>query len=94
MVNTIPATLNGQSFNPRDDFTGVKIAYDLLYAHTPFLQAAKKQGIRIINGGEMFLQQGAKQFKLWTGQDIPQKALDKVQERIESPENYPSKVLV
>jgi len=83
VVNTIPATLNGQSFNPRDCFKGVSIAYDLLYAHTPFLQSAKEQGVRTINGGEMFLKQGAEQFKLWTGKDMPQKAFDKVQKRIE-----------
>jgi len=83
VVNTIPATLNGQSFNPRDCFKGVSIAYDLLYAHTPFLQSAKEQGAHIINGGEMFLQQGARQFKLWTGKDMPQKALDTVQKSIE-----------
>lgn len=82
VINTIPATLNGQSFNPRTCFNGVDIAYDLLYAHTPFLQAAKEQGVCIINGGEMFLQQGARQFKLWTGKDMPQVAFDRVEKRI------------
>jgi len=82
VVNTIPATLKGQSFNPRDCFKDVSIAYDLIYAHTPFLESAKEQGVRIINGGEMFLQQGVRQFKLWTGKDMPQKALDTVQKRI------------
>ena len=83
VVNTIPATLNGEAFSPRESFEGVGVAYDLLYAHTPFLECAKVQGCVIINGAEMFLQQGSRQFKLWTGKEIPPSVLLAVKNRIE-----------
>ena len=83
VVNTIPATLNGEAFSPRESFEGVGVAYDLLYAHTPFLECARGQGSVIINGAEMFLQQGSRQFKLWTGKEIPPSVLLAVKNRIE-----------
>ncbi|MDW8018628.1 MAG: shikimate dehydrogenase [Chloroherpetonaceae bacterium] len=50
-----------------------KIAYDLVYRPqmTPFLYEAQAHGARIISGLEMLLAQGAKSFKIWTGQELP-----------------------
>lgn len=79
VVNTIPASLGGQSFTPRTNFKNVSIAYDLLYAQTPFLVTAQKQGIQIITGKEMFLEQGTRQFALWTGKRIPIEAFNAVE---------------
>lgn len=82
LVNTIPASLGGQSFSPRTHFENVYIAYDLLYAQTPFIQSAKNAGIVAITGEEMFLEQGAQQFLLWTNMRIPQEAFTSVRNKI------------
>lgn len=39
--------------------------------HTPFLQAAEKQGARTIDGLGMLVYQGAIGFKMWTGMEAP-----------------------
>lgn len=46
-------------------------AYDLVYRprQTHFLQLAQAQGIKAISGLEMFVEQAALQFQLWTGID-------------------------
>jgi shikimate dehydrogenase len=38
---------------------------------TAFLCEAEKRGCRVIDGTEMFLGQGAEQFRIWTGLDAP-----------------------
>lgn len=82
IINTIPASLGGQSFTPRINFENVKYAYDLLYAQTPFIKEAKKAGVFTITGEEMFLEQGAQQFMLWTQKRMPQEAFLAVQNTI------------
>lgn len=49
------------------------IAYDLIYTPRPtlFLEEAQKQGITIIDGSEMLVQQGAVGFEIWTGKKAP-----------------------
>jgi shikimate dehydrogenase len=48
------------------------IVYDLIYTPRPtqLLEFAQRQGLHIIDGLEMLIQQGAVGFKLWTG-DAP-----------------------
>ncbi len=82
VVNTIPATLQGKSFTPRQFFRKNSIAYDLLYAFTPFLQKAENDGAHIISGQEMFLGQGSMQFYLWTKEFLPREASLAVQRAI------------
>ncbi len=51
-------------------------AYDIVYnpLRTRFLTGAAEQGLATISGREMFFEQGAEQFRLWTGRDLPQEA--------------------
>lgn len=70
VVNTIPQW-NEEAESPRDDFEGVRFAYDLTYKETPFLAKAKEQGVFCQDGKNMFIEQAKAQFKLWTGKDIP-----------------------
>lgn len=51
-------------------------AYDLVYnpLHTRFLQEAAKAGRQCLSGLDMFIGQGAAQFKIWTGQLLPDAA--------------------
>jgi shikimate dehydrogenase len=53
------------------------IAIDMIYAplETPFLLAAKKQGIRCESGLEMLIAQGALALELWTGLVAPRDAM-------------------
>ncbi len=49
------------------------IAYDLIYTPNPtqFLKDAQQQGLRIIDGLEMLVQQGAVALQLWLQQPVP-----------------------
>ena len=46
---------------------------DIIYnpLETRLLKLAKKNGCRTISGLDMFIHQGAEQFRLWTGQEAP-----------------------
>lgn len=50
------------------------LAYDLIYQDTPFLHAARAAGWPTLNGEAMFAAQGAAQFRLWTGREMPAEA--------------------
>jgi 3-dehydroquinate dehydratase/shikimate dehydrogenase len=66
MANTRESPLNENEINAR-------YAFDMVYepAETRFLQAAKARGAQIIPGIEMFVQQAARQFEIWTGKPAP-----------------------
>jgi len=57
-----------KSFFRRD-----QIVFDLIYRplETTFLKLAREAGALTISGLEMFLQQGAKSFEIWTGERMP-----------------------
>ncbi|WP_142452742.1 shikimate dehydrogenase [Gracilimonas mengyeensis] len=60
---------------PPED-TGIlegKICYDIVYnpRETTFLKQAKEAGGEPVGGLDMLIYQGAKSFKLWTGQEFP-----------------------
>jgi hypothetical protein len=47
---------------------------------TPLLKLAKERGIPVISGLEMFVQQGARQFEIWTGKPAPEAEMLRVVE--------------
>lgn len=55
------------------DFNGEEYLYDIIYVpeETLFLKRGKEAGCRILNGWQMLLEQGYRQFKLFTGHDYP-----------------------
>lgn len=57
-----------------------QIVFDAVYTpfETKLLRDAKSKGAQIISGVEMFVKQGAAQFKLYTGFDAPVDAMKKV----------------
>lgn len=70
-VNTIPQW-SADAKSPRENFAGVRFAYDLTYKHTPFLaQAQTAKDCHCQDGKTMFIEQAKAQFKLWTGLEIP-----------------------
>jgi len=54
-----------------------QVAYDLIYIplKTPFLQAAERRGLHTISGLSMFVEQGAKAFRIWTGKIMPKREI-------------------
>lgn len=76
LVNTTPLGMKGEHFKKTPwpySFKHIKVVYDLIY--TPFwtklLLAARKEQVLALSGLNMFLYQGLKQFKLFTGQEFP-----------------------
>ncbi len=57
-----------------------KLVFDMVYnpVDTPLLKLARSQGISVITGLEMFVQQGARQFEIWTGKPAPEEEMLKV----------------
>jgi 3-dehydroquinate dehydratase/shikimate dehydrogenase len=50
-----------------------KYVFEMVYnpMETRFTQLAKKRGCIVIPGIEMFVQQGARQFEIWSGKPAP-----------------------
>lgn len=61
------------------DFSGFRtdcVCMDMIYNRvTPFLLKAKQHGMRVADGSDMLLYQGAKAFELWTEQIAPVKVM-------------------
>ena len=57
-----------------------KLVFDLVYnpLETPLIRLARQQGIPFITGVEMFVQQGARQFEIWTGKPAPEEEMLRV----------------
>ncbi len=76
IINATPAGMAGNSttmpLNPEE--LNARLVFDLVYnpLETPLLRAAKAKGLGVISGVEMFVQQGARQFEIWTGKPAPE----------------------
>jgi 3-dehydroquinate dehydratase / shikimate dehydrogenase len=57
-----------------------RLVFDLVYnpVDTPLLKMARQKGIAVITGVEMFVQQGARQFEIWTGKRAPEEEMLRV----------------
>lgn len=82
IVNATPIGMNGnkaaQLLGPED--LNCKLVFDLVYnpLETPLLRMARQKGIAVITGVEMFVQQGARQFEIWTGKPAPEEEMLRV----------------
>lgn len=56
------------------------LIFDLVYnpLETPLLRLAREQGRAVIQGVEMFIHQGARQFEIWTGHAAPVQTMRQV----------------
>lgn len=63
----------GVSVVPADMLRSGMLVMDMVYApiRTQLLQDASAAGCETIDGSEMFVHQGARQFELWTGLEAP-----------------------
>ncbi|MCP4726659.1 MAG: shikimate dehydrogenase, partial [bacterium] len=79
LVNCTPLGLKNSSFPAGITrfFRPGQIFYDLIYnpLRTPFLAEGERHGGLTVSGLSMFVEQGAKSFRIWTGIVMPRKAL-------------------
>jgi len=62
-----------------EDKIPAKMVFDLVYnpLETLLIRKAKAQGAEVIPGLEMFLEQAAQQFEIWTGESAPRSVMEK-----------------
>jgi 3-dehydroquinate dehydratase / shikimate dehydrogenase len=98
IINATPIGMAGnktaQLLGPED--LNTKLVFDLVYnpIETPLLTMARQKGIPVIAGVEMFVQQGARQFEIWTGKPAPEEemlrvVLHSLRQRAESASDLP-----
>ena len=82
IVNATPVGMSGNKAAPLLDAGDLraKLVFDLVYnpVETPLLRMARQQNIPIVTGIEMFVQQGARQFEIWTGKPAPEEEMMRV----------------
>jgi 3-dehydroquinate dehydratase/shikimate dehydrogenase len=82
IVNATPVGMAGQKgaalLKPEE--LRARLVFDLVYnpVDTALLKMARQQGIAVITGVEMFIQQGARQFEIWTGKPAPEEEMLRV----------------
>jgi 3-dehydroquinate dehydratase / shikimate dehydrogenase len=71
--NKTPSILEAKDLN-------TKLVFDLVYnpLETPLIHLARQKGISFITGIEMFVQQGARQFEIFTGKPAPEEEMFRV----------------
>jgi 3-dehydroquinate dehydratase/shikimate dehydrogenase len=76
LVNSTPCGMTGtkQALPLKPDELNAGLVFDMVYTpqETPLLKLAAARGIPAIGGLEMFVQQGARQFEIWTGKPAPE----------------------
>ncbi len=82
IINATPVGMSGhesESLLEENDLR-TTLVFDLVYLpmETPLLRSARAQGIAVIPGIEMFVQQGARQFEIWTGKPAPEEEMLRV----------------
>ncbi len=74
IINATPVGMNGNKQSPLEEKElNTKYVFDLVYtpAETRLIKMAVAKGLQVIPGLEMFVQQGARQFEIWTGKPAP-----------------------
>jgi len=84
IVNTTPCGMTGikQPLPIKESEMNASLVFDLVYTplETPLLKLAHARGLTVISGIEMFVQQGARQFEIWTGKPAPENEMLRVVE--------------
>jgi 3-dehydroquinate dehydratase/shikimate dehydrogenase len=85
IVNSTPCGMKDskQPLPIAENDLNTNLVFDMVYnpLETPLLKLAKSRGIATISGLEMFIQQGARQFEIWTGKTPAQDEMRRVVER-------------
>ena len=74
IINATPVGMGNTRDCPlKDEEIQASVVFDMVYdpVETHLLQVARAKGIAVIPGVEMFVQQAARQFEIWTGKPAP-----------------------
>jgi 3-dehydroquinate dehydratase / shikimate dehydrogenase len=74
IINATPVGMgNTRDCSLKDQEIEARVVFDMVYdpVETHLLQVARSKGIAVIPGIEMFVQQAARQFEIWTGKPAP-----------------------
>jgi len=84
LINTTPCGMAGskQALPIKENELNAGLVFDMVYnpLETPLLKLGRERGLKVINGLEMFVQQGARQFEIWTGKAAPETEMQRVVE--------------
>ena len=84
LINSTPCGMAGnrQKLPLAENELNAGLVFDMVYnpLETPLLKLAKAHGIPTVTGLEMFVQQGARQFEIWTGKPAPEAEMLRVVE--------------
>jgi 3-dehydroquinate dehydratase/shikimate dehydrogenase len=84
LINSTPCGMAGskQPLPIEESELNAGLVFDMVYnpLETPLLTLARARGIATISGVEMFVQQGARQFEIWTGKPAPEAEMLRVVE--------------
>jgi 3-dehydroquinate dehydratase/shikimate dehydrogenase len=84
IINTTPCGMAGvhQALPVKENEINAHLVFDMVYnpLETPLLKLARARGLHVISGLEMFVQQGARQFEIWTGKPAPEADMQRVVE--------------
>jgi 3-dehydroquinate dehydratase/shikimate dehydrogenase len=85
LINSTPCGMKGNAvaLPLEENELNAALIFDMVYnpLETPLLKLAKSRGIPVINGLEMFVQQGVRQFEIWTGKTPPEAAMRRAVQR-------------
>ena len=85
LINSTPCGMAGlaDELPLAADELNADLVFDMVYnpMDTPLLKLARDRRIPVITGAEMFAQQGARQFEIWTGKAAPEAEMRRVVER-------------
>lgn len=85
IVNATSCGMAGsqQALPLAEDQLNARLVFDMVYnpLQTPLLKLARKRGLETISGLEMFVQQGVRQFEIWTGKKPSEGEMRRVVER-------------
>jgi 3-dehydroquinate dehydratase/shikimate dehydrogenase len=85
IINSTPCGMKDskQPLPIAENELNTNLVFDMVYnpLETPLLRLAKSRGLITISGLEMFIQQGARQFEIWTGKIPPEEEMRRVVER-------------
>jgi len=74
IINATPVGMGNSHETPlQEKEINARYVFDMIYdpGETRFLKLARERGAQVIPGIEMFVQQAARQFEIWTGKPAP-----------------------
>ncbi len=74
IINATPVGMSSAKASPlEENELNTRYVMELIYnpPETRLVKMARAKGLEVITGGEMFVQQGARQFEIWTGKPAP-----------------------